>query len=512
MQTAHNGGGLVVTGISKTFASTRALADVSASFPAGSITALLGQNGSGKSTLIKILAGFYHPDPRSGSITVNGEALELPVHPHKAEEAGIRFLHQDLGLVSELSVADNFAFVNGYSTGFAAAIRSREMSRRVQEALGRLGLNVDPWARVADLTPTERTMVAIARAFAHSLSGTQLRVLVLDEPTAALPAHEVETVFAALRRVRDSGCAVIFVSHRIDEVLQICDQLVILRDGSLVEQRTLAGLRPEQLITMIVGESVERTYPARRSRPGEVVIGATRLAGRRLREVDVHIRAGEIVGVTGLLGCGRSELCRLLGGGQQPKGGKLQLGGRDLEFRTPGDAVRAGVASVPQERRRDGCIPSMSVRENLSLSDIRPFWKGGRLRGDLERQMARQIIEDFDIRPANFEALMSGLSGGNQQKAIVGKWVRIRPRVLILDEPTQGVDIGAKHEIGQIIRDLADEGVAIVVGSSDFDELVPLCDRVLVLDRGLIVAEVLAQDLSEERLTTLCARISEEAA
>jgi ribose transport system ATP-binding protein len=512
MKTKTGAEGLVVGEISKTFAGTRALVDISATFAAGSITALLGQNGSGKSTLIKILAGFYHPDPGTGSISVNGSEMELPVHPHKADQAGVRFLHQDLGLVAELSVADNFAFVNGYSTGPAASIRAREMKRRVREALDRLKVDVDPSTKVADLTPTERTMVALARAFAPGLSGTQLRVLVLDEPTAALPAHEVETVFAALRHVRESGCAVIFVSHRIDEVMQICDQLVILRDGHLIAQRAMAGLRPDELVSLIIGKSVTRTYPARRSAPGDVIIGASGLSGRRLNDVDVQMRAGEIVGVTGLLGCGRSELCRLLGGAQRPRAGTIRLAGNEVSFQTPGDAVHAGVTLVPQDRRRDGCILSMGVRENLSLSGIGQFWQGGRLRRDLERDMALRVIGEFDIRPANPEALMSGLSGGNQQKAIVGKWTRIHPRVLILDEPTQGVDIGAKHEIGQIIRDLADAGVGILVGSSDFDELVPLCDRVLVLDRGHIVADVPSKNLSEEKLTMLCARIDEEAA
>lgn len=503
--------GLVVSGINKTFAGTRALQDVSARFAAGSITALLGQNGSGKSTLIKILAGFYKPDPGEGSVKINGDYLDLPADPKRVEAAGIRFLHQDLGLVTEMSVVDNFAFVNGYSTGRAARISRSTMTERVQASLDRLGVKVNPWAKVADLTPTERTMIAIARAFAADIHGTELRVLVLDEPTAALPAHEVETVFAALRQVREAGCAVIFVSHRIDEVMQICDQLVILRDGKLIEQRAMAGLRAEELVALIIGKSVVRSYPPRTSGPGEVAISARGLCGFRLDDVDISVRSGEIVGVTGLLGCGRSELARLLSGAQTPKSGEISLQGRAVRFPTPRDAVRAGVTHVPQERRRDGCIPAMNVRENLTLSGIGPFWRGGILRRSLEDRMTKEIIQNYDVRPANGEALMSGLSGGNQQKAILGKWTRLRPRVLILDEPTQGVDIGAKHEIGQIIRDLADEGVAVVVGSSDFDELVPICDRVLVLDRGHIVADVSAAELTVGRLTMLCARLEEAA-
>lgn len=504
--------GLVVTDVSKTFAGTRALQHVSATFSAGSITALLGQNGSGKSTLIKILAGFYHPDADQGTITLDGETLAVPVDPAKAHAAGIRFLHQDLGLVEQMSVADNFAFTNGYTTGGASKINRATMTKRVRDALDRLQVDVDPWTLVADLTPTNRTMVAIARAFADDTEHSQLRVLILDEPTAALPAHEVERVFKALRHVRDAGCAVIFVSHRIDEVFQICDQLVVLRDGQLISQRAMEGLKPEELVSLIVGKSVVRTYPPRKSAPGEVVMSTSKLCGPRLEDVDIELRAGEVVGVTGLLGCGRSELARILSGSQHAKSGTIRMHGSEVKFRSPKDAVGMGIAHVPQERRRDGCIPPMSVRENLALSRITDFWQGGRLRRSQENDMARQVISDFDIRPSNAEALMSGLSGGNQQKAVVGKWVRIQPKFLILDEPTQGVDIGAKHEIGQIIRDLADQGVALLVGSSDFDELVPLCDRVLVLDRGHIVADVPSHELSEERLTVLCSRIETTAA
>ena len=498
------GTGLIIDGLSKSFTGVRALDDVSMHFPRGEITALLGQNGSGKSTLIKILAGFYAPDP-GGRITVDGADLTLPVHPHAAHAAGLRFLHQDLGLVDALSVADNFAFTVGFRASLLGRVPQRRLDRQVTALLDQFEIDVSPRTEVGRLTPTERTMIAIARAFADEDAGGRVRtnVLILDEPTAALPASEVDRVFKALDRVRDAGGTVIFVSHRIDEVQRLADRLVVLRDGRVVERTGAAGLTAEDIVTMIVGKGVERSYPARRCPPGDVVGPGRRLSGSRRQDVDFELRAGEIVGVTGLLGCGRSELLRLVAGAQTPRSGQLLVDGQEVRYRSARDAVGAGVALVPQERRVQGCVPAMSVQANITLPGLRSFWRGGRLRYAQEREAARQAIDELDIRPRDPGRPIALLSGGNQQKAVLGKWIRLHPRVLVLDEPTQGVDIGAKHEIGQIIRRLADEGVAVLVGSSDFEELVPLCDRALVLSRGRLVADVSRDELSEERLTLL---------
>jgi ribose transport system ATP-binding protein len=509
--------GLVVRSVSKTFAGTRALKDVSAHFPRGKITALLGQNGSGKSTLIKILAGFYYPD-EGGRVLVNGQELPLPVHPHQAHEAGLRFLHQDLGLVQELSVADNFAFVNGFGAGLLSRIRNRAHQRRVKSVLDRFSINVRPAAVVKSLTPTEQTMVAIARAMEAEIAmedripadSPAVPVLVLDEPTASLPASEVDEVFRALRHARDTGATVIFVSHRLDEVIRLADHSVILRDGQVVADEPMSDLTEKDIVHRILGYEFQETHHHHPGRDaGDPVIEARSLSGTRLRDVDLTIHAGEIVGVTGLLGCGRSELARLLAGAQQPAGGELVLNGRPARFSSPQDAIAAGIAYVPQDRRHQGCIPALSVRHNITLSDVSSFFKSGLLRQGQERAATRAAIEQFDIRPAQTERPMAQLSGGNQQKAVIAKWTRLEPRLLVLDEPTQGVDIGAKHEIAAIIEALAGRGVAIVVASSDFDELVRLCDRVLVFNRGDLVADVPRPQLSEARLTLLSSATKE---
>jgi ribose transport system ATP-binding protein len=502
--------GLVIQAMSKTFVGTRALKDVSAHFPQGKITALLGQNGSGKSTLIKILAGFYHPD-EGGRVLVNGQELPLPVHPRQAHGAGLRFLHQDLGLVQDLSVADNFSLVNGFGAGPVSLIRDRAHHRKVKSVLDRLSINVSPAAPVKSLTPTERTMIAIARAMADEMlaDSATASVLILDEPTASLPASEVDEVFRALRYAREAGATVIFVSHRLDEVVRLADHLVVLRDGEVVADEAMSELTESDIVHRILGHELEEAAAHQERTAGDPVIEARSLSGSRLRGVDVTIRAGEIVGVTGLLGCGRSELARLLTGAQQPAGGELLVNGKPATFSSPRDAIAAGIVCVPQDRRNQGCIPALSVRHNITLSDVGSFFQAGVLRQDRERAEVRAVIEQFDIRPAQSERPMAQLSGGNQQKAVIAKWTRLEPRVLVLDEPTQGVDIGAKNEIAVIITALAERGVAIVVGSSDFDELVGLCDRVLVLNRGDLVADVPRRQLSEARLTLLSSTAKE---
>jgi ribose transport system ATP-binding protein len=377
--------------------------------------------------------------------------------------------------------------------------------------LDRFSIDVSPAAPVKSLTPTERTMIAIARAMADETSGDSAAasVLILDEPTASLPASEVEEVFRALRYARDAGATVIFVSHRLDEVVRLADHLVVLRDGEIVADEAMSELTESDVVHRILGHEIEETIQHRERTVGDPVIEARSLRGTVLRGVDVTIRGGEIVGVTGLLGCGRSELTRLLTGAQQPADGELLVDGKPTTFSSPRAAIGAGVAFVPQDRRNQGCIPALSVRHNITLSDLSSFFQSGILRQDRERAEARAAIERFDIRPAQSERPMAQLSGGNQQKAVIAKWTRLEPRVLVLDEPTQGVDIGAKNEIAAIITALAGRGVAIVVGSSDFDELVGLCDRVLVLNRGDLVAEVPRQQLSEARLTLLSSTAKE---
>jgi ribose transport system ATP-binding protein len=491
---------LSVAHVSKTFGVTRALDDVSLSFRAGRVTALLGENGSGKSTLIKILSGAHSPDKGDATATVRGTAVKLPLSPWQSHRLGLRFLHQDLGLVMEASVADNVALYEGFVSP-ALALRARDERRRTAALLERFEVTATPDAYVGDLSPSDQTMVAIARAFGDETTLAR-RTVVLDEPTAALPGAEVGRVFRAIRRARDAGAAIILVSHRLEEVLEVSDDVAVLRDGRVVAAQSLAGLGADDLIALMLGHPLSRadldTHNA--DELGDALLRVRNLAGVRVRGVSLDLRAGEILGVAGLVGSGRSELARLLGGAQQPTAGTIELDGEQVAFAAPYAAVAAGIVTVPQNRKRDGVVLDMTVRENLTLGDLRSVSWRGAIRAGREKAEAQALIERFDVRPPLLELPLRSLSGGNQQKVAVARAVRLKPKVLILDEPTQGVDVGARSEIGQIAVDLKHSGVGILLATSDIDELLELADRVVVLNRGLLQEVIPTDEITRDRL------------
>ncbi|MFG3025280.1 sugar ABC transporter ATP-binding protein [Streptomyces sp. NPDC048254] len=503
--------------VSKTFAGQRALADVSLDIPRGAITALLGMNGSGKSTLIKILAGVYEPD-HGGTLKVAGKPVALPMRPAQAHARGLRFLHQDIGLVGALSVADNFALADRFRTrGPLRAIDRRAQHEHVARVLAFFGVDRDPGTLVSALDPTARTMVGVARAFQDEdesgLESLRRNVLVLDEPTASLPSEEVNAVLGTLERLRAAGGTVVYVSHRTDEVRRIADRLVVLRDGRLVADQEVQGLSSAGIVSLVVGrrlapeaEAAERPS-VRGSGDDHAVLTVEGLTGRRLRDVGLRVAAGEILGVAGLVGCGRSELVRVLAGSEQPSSGRMTVDDLPYAPGSPADAVARGVSCVPQNRYADGCVLPMTVRENLSLGRLRAFVTGpGLLRRDAENADAVRLIAAYSVKPADPARPIATLSGGNQQKVVVARAASRHGRVLLLDEPTQGVDALAKQEIATTIRSLASDGTAVLLASSDFQELAALCDRVLVLDRGRQVALVEGDDITEERLTLLSTR------
>jgi ribose transport system ATP-binding protein len=498
---------LSLRGVSKVFGAQRALDDVSIDILPGRVTALLGQNGSGKSTLIKILAGFYTPEP-GAELTIAGEPIELPVHPQQVHDAGVRFLHQDLALVSEFSVSDNFALANGYPVKRGLGrIAQRRYDREVAAVLAQYGVDASPQTKIVDLAPAERTMVAIARAFGAGDSAG--RIIVLDEPTASLPETEVERIFEALRTATAAGAAAIYVSHRIDEVRRIADDVLVLRDGRLVADQQLGDMNNADIVSLILGRKLEEMPQASQLPPederGEAILSVTGLEGRLLRDISFDLRRGEIIGVTGLLGCGRSELARFLAGAQTMHAGTVVLDGREIRPRNPAEALAAHIAYIPQDRHADGAIDEMTLRENLTLSTLGDHWKGGHISRRSEVSAAAEMIKRFDIRPPLPDRKMANLSGGNQQKAILARCIATQPKLIVLDEPTQGVDAGAKQEIGAVVLKLAEEGTGIVLCSSDYAELASLCTRVLVLDRGQVVADLVAEAITEDQLTAASA-------
>ncbi|GAA3704867.1 ribose ABC transporter ATP-binding protein RbsA [Arthrobacter ginkgonis] len=507
---------LRITGLSKTFAGQKALDDVSFAVPRGKITALLGMNGSGKSTLIKVLAGVYQPDP-GASLLVGGAEVTLPMTPEAAHRQGLRFLHQDVGLVDSLSIADNFAFVDKFrAPGILGPISVRRQHDHVAATLAKFGISAHPSTLVGKLNPTLRTMIGLARAFQDEEevgTGAFARnVVVLDEPTASLPAHEVDTILTSLEELKANGGTVIYVSHRTEEVKRLADQLVILRDGKLVADEPTGDLSVDDIVTRVVGKKLEKTrIPRPSEREGKVALSAQGLSGPRLREVDFQVRSGEIVGVAGLVGCGRSELIRMLAGAQVPASGVMRMGRQAYTPKSPADAIAAGVACVPQERRREGVVLPMSVKENITLGRLRSFTANGTLRGKRETSGANDLMERFSVKPRDLSRVVGLLSGGNQQKVVVARAAGYGGTVLLLDEPTQGVDALAKQEIANIIRQLASDGLAVVLASTDFEEFVGLCDRVVILDRGRLVATAEGDDINEEHLALLCARTGKAA-
>lgn len=479
---------LQARGLSKTFPGLKALDDVSLSVGSGEIVALVGQNGSGKSTLVKVLAGVYPPDP-GAEITLGEDGA-----------AGLHFIHQDLGLVGTLSTIENLDLSHALGRGALMPAPVRAETRRAQELIADFGGHFDVRAPIDSLSTAERAIVAIARA----LDGWEhpRNVLVLDEPTASLHGEEVEKLFVAVRRVAERGAGVVFISHRLDEVIELADRVVVLRDGRLIADVARDAYDHDDLVELIAGEAVAAADTVGDREPGAPVLRARGIVAPTIAGLDLELHAGEILGVSGVLGSGREEVAASLFGCGAGTVTELEVDGRRLEGRLdPRRAIAAGVAYVPGDRHREGAVMKLSLRENLTLPRLGPLRRvGGWIDGREERREAERWIERVAIRPAEPERSLELFSGGNQQKIVLAKWLRNDPRVLLMDEPTQGVDVGAKAGIFELIANAAAAGAGILVCSSDAKELALICDRVLVMREGDVVAEVERSRLSEGRL------------
>ncbi|MGW3013740.1 sugar ABC transporter ATP-binding protein [Streptomyces sp. NPDC001219] len=465
-----------IRGLGKRFGGTLALDAVDLDIHAGSVLALLGPNGAGKSTLIKVLAGVHHAD--HGEVTVAG-------HPLGTEAAArtMAFIHQDLGLVEWMTVAENIALGTGYPrrAGLLSWRRTRE---RCTAALDLVAAHLDPRTVLGDLPRAERSLVAIARALA-----TRAALLVLDEPTASLPAADCTRLFEVLHTLRDQGHGLVFVTHRLDEVYKAADAFAVLRDGRLISHGPLAGHSPARLVHDIVGEEPAglRFAPA----TGQAVLNLDGVRTGNTAPVSLELRAGEILGMVGLTGAGHMELGRALAGALPVAGGQARLNGRPYAPASVADAVRRGVGFVTSNRQEEGCAAELTVRENFLANpraDGRPalHWISPRR----ERAQARALAERFSVHPRDSEVPIATLSGGNQQKVMVGRWLRTRRSLLILEEPTAGVDIGAKTAVHRLLRDALAEGLAVLLLSTDFEEVAHVCHRALVFVRGAVTEEL----------------------
>ncbi|SFK07382.1 sugar ABC transporter ATP-binding protein [Amycolatopsis sacchari] len=491
----------------KSFGS-RTVLDVEAlDIRAGEVHALLGQNGSGKSTLIKILSGYHDPDPQPG-MTVRVSGVDIsPNAGDMARRAGLRFVHQDLGIVPAMSIVDNLYLGRAYPTrGLTVSTRSARANAR--EALAGVGLaSVDPDARLGTLGPAERTGVAIARALATD-SDSVPSVLVLDEPTATLPAPEVDRLLGMLRGVADAGVAVLYITHHLDEVFSIAERVTVLRDGRTVASGPVTEFSREEIIHHLVGSELEELHrptgaahsdgAARDEDPALVVEGLT---AARIHGVSFSIAPGEIVGFHGVSGSGRDSVLGAVFGAEHRVAGSVRTAETELVPDRPDLAIANGIGFVPADRKARGGHLDLKVKENLTLPGLGAFWRRGRLDATAELTETRTWLRRLDVRPPSSADLpLSSLSGGNQQKVVLAKWLRKGPRVLLLDEPTQGVDVGAKAAIHRTVLDAAANGLAVAIASSDHEELAALCSKVHVFQRGRIVDTLVADEITEAEL------------
>jgi rhamnose transport system ATP-binding protein len=472
---------LQLTALVKSFGAVRALKGVSFDLHAGEIHALLGENGAGKSTLIKIVTGAHQPD--SGTIELDGKRIDR-LTPASAHALGIAAIYQQPALFPDLSVAENIALALE-KVSVARRVRWHDRHARAAELLKQVGARIDPESEVCSLSMPEQQLVEMARAL-----GAGARILILDEPTASLTKKEVELLYAVLRDLRTKGVAAIYISHRLEEIFSIADRVTVLRDGESVGTNKVDEINEAQLIRMMVGREVSTIYPPSQNEPGEPLFTLRKLgcAASGVRDVTLEIRAGEVLGVAGLIGAGRTELARILFGITPADGGEIILGGEVISIGSPREAVEYGIAYVPEDRRRHGVILEMSVAANITMGILSKIFPNGWLRFPAERETANRYVQDLSIRTAGVESPVATLSGGNQQKVALARWLAAKPKLLILDEPTQGVDVGAKAEIQKLVRHLTAQGMAVLMISSDLPEIVGMSDRIAVMRAGTITA------------------------
>jgi ribose transport system ATP-binding protein len=496
---------LSTEGISKTFAGRRVLHDAAITVPQGAVLGLVGQNGCGKSTLIKILSGVYAPDP-GGRVTILGRNVPLPVTPGEPARLGMAFVHQDLGLFEDGSVLENLR-VGRYRTGLGWHIRWRSEREAARASLERVGIEASPGTPVRALSQIDRALLAIARAVDQSRDTAGGGVLVLDEPTSYLPRDGVDRLFAAVRELRDVGFGVVFVSHRIEEVLALSDTITVLRDGRVVANLDAPSSSEDDVVAAMLGRSLQDFYPDHGEAVGELAFTARGVEGAGIHGLDFEVRHGEIYGVTGLLGMGQERLLYLLAGAAKADG-ELDVAGERMALARMSTrrARQAGMALLPADRLHASGVQAATAQENATLATLGRYVRGGRIRHNLERSAALALMLDYDVQPPEPNRPLRTFSGGNQQKTLLAKWLTAEPRVLLLHEPTQGVDIGAKQQIFRQIRAAADAGVAVIIATTEYEDLAGLCDRVLVLREGRRAAELGGANLTHDRLVEECYR------
>ena len=484
---------LKVEHISKEYPGVKALDDISIDFREGEVHALIGENGAGKSTLIKTIAGAIEPD--SGTITVNGNTYDR-MNVELAKKNGIQVIYQEFTNVRTLSAAENVFLGERTDPGMFVNIKDRE--RRAKELFARLGVSINPAEIVGGMSPAHQQIVEIAKAVSKNA-----KIIVMDEPTAPLTVNEVEMLFRIIRDLKKQGITIIYISHRLEELFEISDRITVMRDGQYITTQNTKDMTREKLISYMVGRTVSESCPKRTSGIGKELLRVEHLSGCGDRDISFSLKAGEVLGFGGLVGAGRTELMEVLYGAKQREGGKVFLHGKEIKISHPSDAIACGIGLVPEDRKGKGAFLSQSIAWNTTINCIKKFCTAGFVNRKLERKKAEEFEQAFSIKTPSLDQKVANLSGGNQQKVVLAKTMAADSDIIIFDEPTRGIDVGAKQEIYELMNQLAAQGKGILMVSSDMPELLGMCDRIVVLAEGRQTGIVEKADFSQERILSL---------
>jgi rhamnose transport system ATP-binding protein len=484
---------LKLTGLSKSFPGVRALHDVGFTLAAGEVTALIGENGAGKSTVVKLLTGIYRPD--AGQIEVNGRSQNF-ISPADSWQAGITAIHQETAMFDELSVAENIFM--GHAPRASGLIDWRGMRAQAEAILKSIEADIDPSVPLKRLGVAQKHLVSIARALSHNS-----RIVIMDEPTASLSAREIDELFRIVDRLKMEGRAILFISHKFDEIFRVADRWVCLRDGEKVGAGNIKDVTQNDLVKLMVGRSVDQIYPKREALIGETVFEVSNLShATEFADLSFSLRKGEILGFYGLVGAGRSEAMQALFGISKALTGSIFVNGRPVSISSPAEAIAQGISYVPEDRQVQGAILAMAVRENTTLASLPKHVRKGFLSRDSERNATRELGHALQVKASSWDQRIGDLSGGNQQKVVIAKWLAANPSILILDEPTKGIDIGSKAAVHKLMSELAGKGLAIVLVSSELPEIMGMADNIIVMQEGRIVARFLKDQATREQIVS----------
>ena len=486
---------VVMKGITKSFGTNYVLRGVDFTIKAGEVHALMGENGAGKSTLMNILTGLHKPD--AGEILIDGVIKQFD-SPKEAEKFGLSFIHQEMNTWPEMTVVENL-FLGNEIKNAIGWIDNKKMRALAVETFRELGVTLDLDEEVKNLSVGQQQMIEIAKSL---LSDGE--VIIMDEPTAALTEREIEVLFRIIQNLKQKNVAIIYISHRMEEIFKISDRITVMRDGVSVDTKRTADTNNDEVVRKMVGRDLADYYPAKTSKIGPIVFEAKKLSSeRKFQDVSFQVKAGEIVGFSGLMGAGRTEIMRSIFGIDPLDSGEMYLEDKKITISNPNDAIRQGIGFLTENRKEEGLILDYSISENISLPSIDGFRKNGLIDTQAEKDFVELLMERLQVKAEGSDDIVSGLSGGNQQKVVLAKWIGIGSKVLILDEPTRGVDVGAKREIYQLMNELADRGVAIVMVSSDLPEVLGVSDRILVVHEGEISGELQRGEATEEKIMKL---------